>query len=82
MTTARGWTNPRIVRTVDAAGARVDVIIGVTTNAEGQPVAALGIGDSDTALFDDHQRDQIALHMGLALADAEAARRVWRRRHQ
>ncbi|RSD22022.1 hypothetical protein [Amycolatopsis eburnea] len=91
--TARGWTNPRILRTVDSAGAQVDVITGVTTDVEGRPVAGIAIeparapfegggrgNGGPTALFSAPMRERIELNMGQTLADAEVAQRTWRRR--
>lgn len=62
------------------AGAQVQVVTGVTTNVEGMPVPALGIGESDTAVLDPLVAAAIIAAIEKTQDDAGTAASTWRRR--
>lgn len=65
----RGWRKQRTLITKDTTGRPVQVTTGLTTDAQGDEVVGLAIGNGPSAVVDLGNGSELSANLRLSLAD-------------
>ncbi|MBB1154016.1 hypothetical protein [Amycolatopsis dendrobii] len=65
----RGWRQQRTISTTDTIGRKVNVITGITRNADGKEVVALGIAHGPTATLPRAEGNALIKNVRAALTE-------------